>query len=385
MRVAMLGPLPPLKGLSNYCVALGRSVSRLVPVEFVTFRAMYPPFLYPGGPTTDRTFAMPPTPNLTVRRTLRWYDPLGWAIEAGRLRADVAHAQHWSLPVAPVLLAMLGLLKRRGVKTTLTVHNTTPHEDSRAYMATMRWIGRLADCCILPSEHNARQAAELLGLAPSRLRVIRPGAEPVDPGSAADRAAARRRLALPADCPVAMFFGLIRRYKGVDVLLRAFARALPRAPQARLLIAGKPWVDWTAYEELIEQLGIARRVHAFPRYVPQAQVADFYRAADLAVLPYRGFDAQSGVGTSCLGYGVPMLVTRTGALPELVPDGRQVVPPDDVGALAERLAESLGDTGRLARMRREAARHARAFSWESAAEQIVAVYRELCESRRASP
>ncbi len=378
MRAAMLGPLPPLKGLSNYCVALATSVSRLVPVEFLTFRAMYPAMLYPGGETIDPTFAMPTAPNLTVRRTLRWYHPLGWVLEAGRLRADVMHAQHWCLPVAPILIAMLGLLRRRGMKTVVTLHNTTPHEDSRAFMATMRCIVRLADCCIVPSEHNARQARELLGVERGRVRVIRPGAEPVRPGSAAHRAAARRRLGLPADAPVAMFFGLIRRYKGLDVLLRAFARALADAPEARLVVAGKPWIDWRPYEELIGELGIARRVHAFPRYVPAVEVDDFYRAADLVVLPYRGFDAQSGVGTSCLGYGRPMLVTRTGALPELVPDEWQVVAPDDAEALAERLAACLGEPERLARMRREAAEHARAFSWERAAEQIVAVYRELC-------
>jgi glycosyltransferase involved in cell wall biosynthesis len=267
----------------------------------------------------------------------------------------------------------------------VTLHNTTPHEDSRAFMATMRWIGRLAERCIVSSEHNARQARGLLGLAPERVRVIRPGAEPVRPGSAADRAAARRRLGLPADAPVAMFFGLIRHYKGVDVLVRAFARALARAPQAHLVVAGRPWIDWRPLERLIQELRIGPCVHAFPRYVPEAEVADFYRAADLVVLPYRGFDAQSAVGTSSLGYGRPMLVTRTGALPELVPDQWQVVPPGDVQALADRLGCCLGDLDRLARMRRAATEHARAFSWERTAEQTVALYRELCEERPPGP
>ena len=174
----MLGSLPPLRGISGFCQALAESVSRLAPVEFISFKAMYPRCLYPGGDTTDETAPLPAAPGLTVRRTLAWYNPFGWAFEGLRVRADVLHAQHWSLPLVPVYLTVLTLARLRGMRVVLTIHNTAPHAGSWAYVPTLRLLGRLAHCCIVHSEHGLGQAVELLRIPPERVRLIRPGAGP---------------------------------------------------------------------------------------------------------------------------------------------------------------------------------------------------------------
>ncbi len=378
MRVAMVGCLPPLRGISGFCQALALSVNRLVPVEFISFRAMYPRLLYPGGGLLDETAPLPDADGLTVRRTLCWYDPWGWLAEGMRLRADVVHAQHWSLPIVPTLWTVLAAARRRGRRVVLTIHNTSPHARSPAFIPALRALCRLADACILHSEHGRRQAVELLGVPPSKARLVRPGVGPAVPVRAGQGAAARRRFGLPQQAPVALCFGAIRPYKGVDVLLRAFARTLAAVPGARLLIAGRPWAGWRPYQDLIAELGIGASVHAFPRYIPEAQVPDFFAAADVVVLPYRRFDAQSGAGLTTLGYGKPLVVTRLGGLAELVSDERFVVPPGDADALAERLALCLGEPRVLEGMRRDAEQRARAFSWERAAAQTVDLYRELC-------
>ena len=374
----MLGSLPPLRGISSFCLPLARSVSRLAPVEFISFKAMYPRFLYPGDSQTDETAPLPEGGTLTVRRRLAWYNPFGWALEGLRVRADVVHAQHWSLPLVPGYLTVLALARLRGARIVLTIHNTAPHGRSRAFVPALRVLARVAHCCVVHSEYGRGQAVELLGVPPERVRVILPGAGDGETARSRDRAVARGRLGLPAEGPVVLCFGAVRPYKGVEVLLRAFAQALDAAPEARLVVAGKPWTDWAPYQALAEELGISGRVHAFPRFIPEAEVADFFAAADLVVLPYTWFDAQSGVGMAALGYGKPLIVTRTGALSELVCDPRFVVEPNDAATLAQPLALCLSDPGVLDGMRADAAERSRAFSWERAAAETVALYEELC-------
>ncbi len=381
LRVAMVGSLPPLRGISGFCRELALSVCRLVPVEFISFRAMYPRFLYPGGDTRDETAPLPAAEGLTVRHTLARDNPCGWLAEGMRLRADVVHAQHWSTPLVPVLWTVLAAAKRRGLRVVLTIHNTAPHGNSAVFVPALRALCRLADVCILHSEDGRRQAVEVLRVPAERVRLIRPGAGPAVAVRAEDGAAARARLGLPEGEPVALCFGAIRNYKGVDVLLRAFARALGAVPEARLLIAGQPWSDWRPYQVLIDELGIGPRVHAFPHFIPEAQVPDFFAAADVVVLPYRRFDAQSGVGMTILGYRKPLIVTRLGGLAELTGEERFVVPPGDAEALADRLALCLGEPAVLEGMRRDAEERAREFSWDRAAAQTVGVYREVCGGR----
>lgn len=378
LRVVMLGCLPPLRGISSFCRELALSVCRLAPVEFISFRALYPRLLYPGGVTTDETALMPAAEGLSVRRTLCWYNPAGWLAEGLRVRADVVHVQHWSLPPVPACWTVLAAARRRGARVVLTIHNPLPHSRSPGFVPALRALCRLADGFILHTEQGVRQVVDLLGLPAHSVRLVPPGVMPAAPGGA-DPGAARRRLGLPPAAPVVLYFGAIRPYKGVNVLLRAFAGALGVVPEARLLIAGMAWAGWGRYGRLIGELGIGGRVHTFLRFIPEAQVADFFVAADVVVLPYTRFDSQSGVGMAALGYGKPLIVSRLGGLADLVSDGRFAVPAGDVEMLADRLALCLGDPAVLERMRADAAGRARAFSWERAAAQTVAFYHEVCE------
>jgi glycosyltransferase involved in cell wall biosynthesis len=374
----MLGSLSPLRGISGYCLDLARSVSRRVPVEFVTFKSMYPGFLYPGGELKDdATFPAIEQPGLSVRRSLTWYNPAGWLIEGFRIRADVLHAQHWSLPLAPIYFTILLIAKLRGMKVVLTLHNVRPHERSRLYGATTRVLCRLANRCVVHSESNYRQALRELKLPENQLRMIRPGAPSFFNDGPADRAAARCALDLPAEGPVLLCFGAIRPYKGIDVLLRAFARVLPEVPSAALLIAGQPWGDWKPHQDLMDQLRIGASVRTHLKYIPSDEVKTYFHAADLCVLSYTHFDGQSAAGLTAMAFSKPMIVTDVGGLPELVSDPRSVVPPNDVDVLAERIAECLKDPERLARMRDDAAELAQTFSWDRIAEESVALYESV--------
>ena len=122
---------------------------------------MYPGFLYPGGELNDdATFPAIEQPGLAVRRSLTWYNPAGWLVEGFRIRADVLHAQHWSLPLAPIYFTVLLIAKLRGVRVVLTLHNIRSHERSRLYGWTTRALCRLADrASCIPSRITGKRCA----------------------------------------------------------------------------------------------------------------------------------------------------------------------------------------------------------------------------------
>jgi glycosyltransferase involved in cell wall biosynthesis len=159
---------------------------------------------------------------------------------------------------------------------------------------------------------------------------------------------ARSELGLRDDAVYALFFGLIKRHKGLDLLLDAFAQARERAPSLRLLVAGEPVGDWSGYERQIATLGLQDVVDLRLAFVPSELLPLYFSAVDLVVLPYRT-TFQSGVALAAYAYERPVLATAVGGLPELVDDEETglLSPPDDAGALADRLVAAAADPERL--------------------------------------
>jgi glycosyltransferase involved in cell wall biosynthesis len=181
--------------------------------------------------------------------------------------------------------------------------------------------------------------------------------------------------------PTALFFGLIRPYKGLDVLLRAVALARRRVP-LQLVVAGEFYQDRAPYEALLEQLELRGAVQLLDRYVPNEEVEGYFKAADVVVLPYVSA-TQSGIAQTALLFGRPVIVTRVGGLPEAVRPGETgyVVPPNDPEALAAALVEFF-ETGGAARMAPHLAGEAARFSW---AGMIAAVDRAGAALGLSSP
>lgn len=346
IRVAMLGSFPPqAQGISEYCGGLAAALSHHCELTALGFRHMYPSWLFPGEKTAMDPSKRPPAgPHLTLRHTLAWYNPLGWVWAALRTPADVFHLQWWSLPLFPVAVVMLLGMKLRGKPVVVTVHNVLPHERSRGFVAAGRFLCRRADRVIVHSEQNERQLIGSYGIGPERVLRIPMGATLNETPPVA-RAEARTALGLPANAEILLSFGTIRPYKGIDDLIEAFARVAEERSGAHLVIAGKPWMDWEPYRRRIEELALGDRIHCFLEYIRDERVGLFFSAADLVVLPYTHFDAQSAVGARALPYRKPMIVSDVGGLPDWVGrDPRWVVPAGDSGELAARILTVLGDT-----------------------------------------
>jgi glycosyltransferase involved in cell wall biosynthesis len=196
------------------------------------------------------------------------------------------------------------------------------------------------------------------------------------------RPTARTKLGLPANANIVLCFGNIRPYKGVDVLLRAFADVARDDPEALLLIGGQPWGDWEPYAHLIDELGIGDRVRTRLEYIPTPEIERYFIAADVVALPYTHFDAQSGVGTRALPFGRPLVVTNTGGLPDLVLDDEAVVPAGDAAALARALTRVLADKELRDRLAVDSLALAASLGWENIAERTIEIYRSVLGATR---
>lgn len=238
---------------------------------------------------------------------------------------------------------------------------------------------RRFDVVFVHDETNRRLFLETYDVPAARLAVITHGNQEIfrelrDPAATPAELRARLRLG-PAE-PVVLLFGTLARYKGPDVLLRAFPRVLAEEPRARLVIAGFPVTgfDLPAHERLAAELGIADKVRFEPSYVESGAVAAWMELAAVTVFPYR-LIYHSGAVHVPQAFGVPIVATRVGTLPDVVEDGRNgiLVPPEDEAALAVAIAGLLRDPERARQLGEQGARDARErFSWDETARAILA-------------
>jgi glycosyltransferase involved in cell wall biosynthesis len=285
-----------------------------------------------------------------------------------RYRSHAARADlvHWQWLSVEQLDAWLLPPKRPRV---LTTHNVTAHEARPGQAAARRRLLRAMDAVIVHSAHGAEEAARL-GADPARVRVI--------PHGAFDYLTRQEgEQPLPAELaevsgPVVLFFGLVREYKGVDVLLRAWRSV----PDAELWVVGMPRTDMTPLRSLAPG-----RVRLVPRFVGDLELPAYFRRADVVVLPYRDAD-QSGVLYTALAFGKPLVVSDVGGFGEVAAQGAaQLVPPGDEEALSAALTQLLADPSARAELADAAGRAAAGpYSWDSIAQRTLALYRELLDA-----
>jgi len=286
----------------------------------------------------------------------------------GAIDAEMVHYQWLTMPALDVHL-LPGNRPR-----AMTAHYVLPPHPSRRQVVRARRLFGQMDAVVAHSEHGARRLREEVAVDPSRVHVIPHGAfdyltrlpdEKPLPAGLDD-----------AEGPVILFFGLLRPYKGLDTLLRAFQGV----KGAELWIVGNPRMDVEPLRRLAADA--PGRVRFVTRFVEDAEVPSIFRRADVVVLPYR--DAEhSGVLYTGLAFGKPLVLSAVGGFPEVAAQGAaKLVPPEDPGALSAALAELAADPD--ARAELSAAAQAAAsgpYSWDAVATQTLALYRELMESR----
>lgn len=365
-RVALVGPAPPWRsGIADQTLRLACAMRALgVEPIVVSFRRMYPRFLYPGRRTGDFLESEEGTAlaSLDGLNPFSFYSTSRKILDSG---ASLVVIPWWTAYFAPhVLLLLAGLSRGSSRPTTLLLcHNVFDHEQSFLKDALTRAVLRRADRFVAQNSRNADEIVRVRRDA--RVEIVPHPSEPraVIP----DRAAARARLGVPIDAPVFLFSGLLRPYKGWDVLLDAFPAVRKEFPGALLVLAGEPW------GEACDLPGRAPAgVRLELRYQPEEERAEWFAACDAVVCPYRHATG-SGIAADALAFSRPVIGTAVDGLLGIVEEERSglLVPPGDPDALAAAMVrfvrEALGP-----RLSAGAAHRRAVFTPEEHARRVLA-------------
>jgi D-inositol-3-phosphate glycosyltransferase len=351
MRIAYIGPVPPLRGaISQHgaCLvgALGQAGHQ---VEVRSWAAQFPRRLYPGQ---ERDPDAAPLPG--AHFTLRWWSPRSWW-QAGRsARAADLLVFQWVTPIqAPAYRVMLAAAG--SVPAVPIVHNPLPHERRWFDVPLTRWVLRRAHGALVHASSSRDELHALLPQLPTRT-VPMPTVLELQPTE------------LPPAPPYRLaFFGFVRPYKGLDVAIEAMSELVARDVPVRLTVAGQFWGPVEPWRELVAAEGLGDVVELRPGYLSDADVARMLAVHHLVVAPYRSA-TQSAVAPVAYAAGRPIVATTVGGLVEQVVDGETgtLAPPDDATAFAAAIERALGTLDKLA-----AGASAHTASWSEVAAAVT--------------
>lgn len=379
MKITMIGTLPPLKGISAYCIELSGSLSKKVDLEFISFKKLYPEFLYPGGKIDDETskFYLKKIGKLQAKQQLTYYNPFSWIWVGLSFKGSVIHAHWWTSFFSPLYFIIFLIAKLRWKKIVITSHNILPHETRIIDKLITKVIFNFADKIIVHSNTNINECINTLKILRGKIVKIPHGTLDIFKDTNLTKDVAIKRLGISPNMKVVLYFGNIRGYKGVSTLIEAFHILSRKNRNVVLVIAGKPWENWKKYEKLIERYDLENKIILFLDYIASTEVKYFFSAADLVVLPYTRFSSQSGVGLIALSFHKPLIVTNVGGLAELVIDKRFVVRPDNPNELAEKMKLAIENEELLKSLSEDSKEISQRYSWDKIAEETLEVYKEL--------
>lgn len=378
LSITMVGTLPPIKGISEYCIELSNALSKKTNLEFINFKSIYPEFLYPGG-TKEKGISKINfvDKKIKIKNILYWYHPLSW-IKAGlTAEGEIIHINWWASVLFPIFFTIALINKFKRKKIVLTLHNITAHESSKIDIIFSKIMFHIADHLIVHSKNNKEILIKIFNITPDKVSIIPYGPLNFYKTVKLPKSKNRRFLKLNENHKVILFFGTIRPYKGLKTLILALQQVVKDIPKVKLIIAGKNWERWKPYEKLIDQLDLSNNIDTYLEYIPTSKVPYFFNAADLVVLPYEKFDSQSGVGELAIAFHKALIVSNTGSLPTLVKDNKVIFEKRDYASLSKKIIAVLSNKN----IRKTLESHSKEISyinsWEKSTKEIVNLYNTL--------
>lgn len=331
-NIVVLGPAYPLRGggLATFNERLARAFQNEGDtVTIYSFSLQYPAFLFPGK---SQYSTEPPPADLTIVSRLNSINPFNWirtGNELKRLRPDIIVVRYWLPFMGPCLGTVLRRVrKNKHTRIIAITDNIIPHEKRPGDSWFTRYFLKPCHAFVTMSEKVLQDLRRFEPAKPA-VKVLHPLYDNF--GEKVSKEAARRHLGLPEEGKVLLFFGFIRKYKGLDMLLEAVA--LLRDSSFRLLIAGEFYEAPEPYHQQISRLGIGDKLILRTDFIGDSEVKYYFCAADVVVQPYRSA-TQSGVSPLAYHFSKPMIVTCVGGLPDMVPHLR-------TGLVAEPQPESI--------------------------------------------
>lgn len=370
LHIAIVGPAHPYRGgLASIMETMAREYQRRgYRVDILTFTLQYPALLFPGKSQTVDT---PPPTDLSIERKVSTINPMTWW-QVGRklckLRPDIVLMKYWTPFMAPCFGSIARLARKNGhTRVICQIDNVEPHEHHITDKMFNRYYLRSVDGFIYMSEQVHGELTAYTH-APA---LFSPHPMFEHFGERKERTEACNALGLNPDTRYALFFGLIRDYKGLDTLIEAWAKF--RRSGHKLLIAGEFYASRDKYIDLIQRLGLQDDIILHDHFIPDSEVANYFSVSDCVVLPYKTA-TQSGVTQIAYNFRTPIIVTDVGGLKEIVPDGV-------VGYVVDSSVEGVVDglnriyeQGRLDEFTHNMEHERKRFSWAAMCDKIEEVY-----------
>ena len=321
-KILILSPAHPLRGgIASFSERLAKELQHEGDeVIIYSFSLQYPNFLFPG---TTQYSSDPAPEGIQIETCVNSVNPINWLKVGQRIRKwnpDVIIVRYWLPFMGPSLGTILRIAKRNShCKVVAITDNVIPHEKRPGDRIFTRYFLQAVDACIVMSKSVAEDIRQF-----TKTKPVAFSPHPIydNYGAAVSRTEGLAFLDLPVQGRYLLFFGFIRRYKGLDLLLEAMARPEVRELGVQLIIAGEYYDQAEFYEGLIEEHQLASQVIRKTHFISNEEVKYYFAAASLVVQPYRSA-TQSGISQIAYHFEKPMLVTRVGGLPEIVADGKE--------------------------------------------------------------
>lgn len=321
MKIIIVGPAYPYRGgISAFGERLANEYRREEDeVEMYTFTLQYPSFLFPG----KTQYSDGPAPEgLSITRRINSVNPLNWISvgrEIAKKRPDLLITNFWLPFMAPCQGTIERIVRRNGhTRVVALLHNIIPHEHRPGDRILSRYFVRSTQSFVAMSKAVLEDLGQFDTKKP---RAFCPHPLYDHYGELIPKEEARRQLGLDPDGHYVLFFGFIRAYKGLDLLLEAMGDTRLKEAGIKLIVAGEFYGDPKPYMEQIERLEIKESTLLFTEFIPDDKVNLYFRACDIVVQPYKSA-TQSGVAQIAFHFEKPMIVTNVGGLAEIVPDGK---------------------------------------------------------------
>jgi glycosyltransferase involved in cell wall biosynthesis len=340
-QIVILGTAHPFRGgITTFNERLARQLQTEGNIVTIyNFSLQYPSFMFPGK--TQYSTESPPA-NLTILSKLNSISPLNWlkvGNELHKLKPDILIVRYWLPLMAPALGTVLRRVKKNHhTKIIAITDNVIPHEKRIGDVAFTKYFVKPCDAFITMSDKVSNDLKKI-NHTKKAIQVLHPLYDSF--GAMVNKQVARQKLGLLPQQKVLLFFGFIRKYKGLDMLLQAVAilKNENKATNIKLVIAGEFYENENDYRQLIKTLGINDMLLLKNDFVNDANVRYYFGAADVVVQPYRNA-TQSGVTPLAYHFEKPMIVTRVGALPDYVPNGKAgIVCEPNAAAIANAITE----------------------------------------------
>jgi glycosyltransferase involved in cell wall biosynthesis len=372
MKVLIVGPAHPYRGgIADTNEALGRAFQRIgADTSLITFKVQYPNFLFPG----KTQFTEDPAPQgQKILRYIHAFNPFNWistAIKIRKMKADLIVVRYW-LPLMGPCLGSINWLSGQKKKIIGLCDNILPHEKRAGDRLFTKFF--LASCSKFMVMSRTVES-ELLEFTSKAHRYL---PHPINDnlGEQQDKVISRQKLGLKKDGKYLLFFGLVRKYKGLDLMLKAMADKRIKDLNVELLVVGEFYDDPEEYHSLCKDGGIVERVHFEDRFIATSEIKDYFSACDMVTQTYHSA-SQSGITQIAYNFNSPMLVTNVGGLAEIVPHSR-------IGYVLEKDATTIADAivdfyenERYDAFSKEVAIEKKKYSWDRFAEELIQLNQE---------